>query len=112
MSSQQDYYSVLALNGSLGLNAEYQMAYSAHYNRENFNPDPIGDLIYQGIAPTIFNSDLSNSLQGDLTYHLGDAHTVRGGFYLGEYGVEGDDSSRVFPLTDAGAVRRSNRDHE
>jgi outer membrane receptor protein involved in Fe transport len=97
---QQDYYSVLALNGSLGLNAEYQLAYSAHYNRENFNPDPVGDLIYQGIAPTIFNSDLSNSLQGDLTYLLDDAHTVRGGFYLGEYGVEGDDSSQVFPLTD------------
>ena len=95
---QQDYYGVLALNGSLGLDTDYQVAYSAHYNRENFNPDPIRDLIYQGLASTAFESDLSNSLQGDLTYHLGGPHTLRSGFYLGEYGVESDDSSRAFPL--------------
>ena len=36
---QQDYYGVLALNGALGPNADYQLAYTMHYNRENFNPD-------------------------------------------------------------------------
>ena len=94
---QQDYYGVLALNGALGSNADYQLAYTMHYNRENFNPDTISDLIYQGIAPKVFDSDFSNSAQGNLTYRWND-HSFRGGFYFGEYGVEADNTSEVFPL--------------
>jgi outer membrane receptor protein involved in Fe transport len=94
---QQDYYGVLALNGVIGPNADYQIAYSSHYNRENFNPDPIPDLIYQGVAPTIFTSDFSNSLQGDLSYRWG-PHSFRTGLYFGEYAVEADDTSLAFPL--------------
>ncbi|MFZ0888014.1 MAG: TonB-dependent receptor [Candidatus Binataceae bacterium] len=95
---QQDYYGVLALNGAMGANGDYQAAYTIHYNRENFNPDPIGDLIYQGISPKIFDSDFANALQGNFTYHPGDAHTLRTGFYFGVYAVEGDDTSQVFPI--------------
>jgi outer membrane receptor protein involved in Fe transport len=94
---QQDYYGVLALNGAIGSDADYQLAYTMHYNRENFNPDEISDLIYQGIAPKVFDSDFSNSAQGDLGYRWND-HNFRGGFYFGEYGVESDQTSQVFPL--------------
>jgi outer membrane receptor protein involved in Fe transport len=52
------------------------------------------------VASNVFNSDLSNSLQGDVSYQPFAAHSLRSGFYLGEYGVEIDDSSVVFP-TDA-----------
>jgi outer membrane receptor protein involved in Fe transport len=97
---QQDYYGVLALNGALGSNADYQLAYTMHYNRENFNPDTISDLIYQGIAPKVFDSDFSNSAQGNLTYRWNE-HSFRGGFYFGEYGVEADNTSQVFPLRSA-----------
>ncbi len=95
--NQQDYFGVLALKGAIGADWDYQLAYSAHYNSETFYPDPIGDLIYQGIASNVFTSDLSNTLQGDLTYHLDD-HAIRGGFYFGEYGVETDQTSQVFPI--------------
>ena len=95
---QQDYYGVFALNGVIGSNADYQIAYTAHYNTQTFNPDPIGDLIYQGVASKVFTSDLSKTLAGDLTYRLGAMHTLRGGFYFGEYGVETDQRSQVFPI--------------
>jgi outer membrane receptor protein involved in Fe transport len=94
--NQQDYFGILALNGTLGFDWDYQLAYSAHYNTQTFYPDPIGDLIYQGVASNVFTSDLSNTLEGDLTYHVG-VHALRGGFYLGEYGVESDQTSQVFP---------------
>lgn len=96
--NQQDYFGVLALNGTLRSSWDYQLAYSAHYNAQTFYPDPIGDLIYQGVASNVFSSDLSNTLEGDLTYHR-NGHTLRGGFYLGEYGVESDQTSQVFPIT-------------
>jgi len=95
---QQDYYGVIALNGALGTNTDYQLAYTAHYNTETFNPDPASDLIYQGISSKVFTSDLSNSLEGDLIYRLGARHTLRGGFYFGEYGVESDQTSQALPI--------------
>ena len=99
---QQDYFGVLALNAALAADLDYQLAYSIHYNREQFSPDPVGDLIYQGVASSVFNSDLSNSLQGDLSWQPLASHALRFGFYVGEYGVEVDDSSLVFPVNSQG----------
>ena len=96
---QQDYYGVLALNGAVGEHIDYQLAYAVHYNRQTFNADPVGDLIYEGIAPQVFNSDLANTLQEDTTYHWGQ-HTFGAGFYLGEYSVESDNTSLVFKEND------------
>lgn len=96
--NQQDYYGVFAINGALSSSADYQLAYSVHYNSQSFYPDPIGDLIYQGVSSNVFTSDLSNTLQGDLTYSPGSNHSVRSGFYFGEYGVESDQTSQVFPI--------------
>jgi outer membrane receptor protein involved in Fe transport len=92
---QQDYYGVLALNGVAREGIDYQLAYGIHYNEQTFNPDPIGDLIYQGISPHAFTSDLANTLQGDVTYRAG-SNTFGAGFYFGEYGVESDNTSQVF----------------
>lgn len=94
----RDYMGILALNGAPAPNLTYQLAYSAHYISQKFEPDNTGELIYQGVASTAFHSDLDNTLQGDLTYQLG-AHRLGVGFYLGEYGVEADDNSLVFPTT-------------
>ncbi|MGA2410638.1 MAG: TonB-dependent receptor [Candidatus Binataceae bacterium] len=91
---QQDYYGVLGLNGVVGEQIDYQLAYAIHYNAQAFDPDPISDLIYQGISPQVFTSDLANTLQEDTSYHLG-SHTLGAGFYLGEYGVESDNTSLV-----------------
>jgi outer membrane receptor protein involved in Fe transport len=95
--NQQDYYGVLALSGSPSSSVDYQIAYSSHYNSLTFYPDPASDLIYQGISSDVFTSDLSNTLQGDLIFRWG-SHSLRTGFYLGEYGVESDQTSQVFPI--------------
>jgi hypothetical protein len=95
---QQDYFAVLALNAAPAADLDYQLAYAIHYNSSQFNPDPVGDLIYQGVASNVFDSDLSNSFQGDLTYEPLQSHSLRFGFYIGEYGVEADDRSLVFPV--------------
>jgi hypothetical protein len=97
----RDYMGILALNGATASGLTYQLAYSTHYISQKFEPDQIGELIYQGVASTAFHSDFDNTLQGDLTYKLG-AHTLGAGFYLGEYVVEADDSSLVFKVDAAG----------
>ena len=97
----RDYLGILSLNGAPAPGLTYQLAYSAHYISQKFEPDEVGELIYQGVASTAFHSDLDNTLQGDLTYKLG-PHTLGAGFYLGEYGVEADDNSLVFKVDSAG----------
>jgi hypothetical protein len=93
----RDYLGILALNGAPAPGLTYQLAYSTHYISQAFEPDNVGELIYQGIASTAFHSDFDNTAQGDVTYKLGD-HTLGAGGYLGEYGVESDDNSLVFTL--------------
>ena len=58
-------------------------------------------MIYQGVASDSFHSEWDNSLQTDVSRvfdlnHFG-SHNVGVGFYLGEYGVELDDTSLTFP---------------
>ena len=97
----RDYLGILALNGAPAPNLSYQLAYAAHYISQSFEPDDVGELLYQGVASTAFHSDLDNTLEGDLTYRLGD-HAIGAGFYLGEYEVEADDNSLVFKVDSAG----------
>lgn len=100
--SQRYYFGILALQGAVGVNFNYQIAYTAKYNTIQFNPDPIGDLIYQGVASQAFHSEFANSLQGDATYHLGKSHAIAAGFYAGEYGETLDDTSLTFPAAPDG----------
>jgi outer membrane receptor protein involved in Fe transport len=108
----QDYYfGVLALTGVIGPDIDYQIAYTGAYSTIQFNADPIGDLIYQGAASNSFHSEFDNSLQTDLSRQLDlgkfGSHNVGTGFYLGEYGVELDDTTLAFPATSTG-IQTSN----
>lgn len=99
---QRYYFGILALQGAEGANFNYQIAYTAKYNTILFTPDPIGDLIYQGVASTAFHSEFANTLQGDSTYRFNKSHTFAAGFYVGEYGETLDDTSAAFPADSAG----------
>ena len=46
----------------------------------NSYPDPVGDLLLNGIASTITRTSYTNGIQGDGSYQLNSAHTLRAGF--------------------------------
>jgi hypothetical protein len=96
-----DALAVLALHGTLADQASYQLAYTQHTISQHFVPDPVGELIYQGVASTASHVDHDYTLEGDLSYVLG-AHTLGSGFYAGQYRVTANDSSLVFPADAAG----------
>src|SRR5277367_609883 len=103
----RDYLGMLALNGAPAPNLTYQLAYATHYISQSFEPDNVGELLYQGIASTAFHSDFDNTLQADVTYKAG-AHTLGAGGYLGVYDVEADDNSLVFPFDSTTQMQTSN----
>ncbi len=96
-------YSVLAYQGKAGADTNYQIAYFARYSQVQFNPDILGDLIYNGIASDVYNSNFNNGLQGDASSRLNDAHTLRYGFSASEEHAITDNNSLVFQTDNTGA---------
>src|SRR5580698_3634409 len=106
-SLDQDYYfGILALSGVIGPEINYQVAYTGAYSTIQFTPDPIGDLIYQGVASNSFRSGFDNTLQTDLSRqfdsHDFGSHNIGTGFYLGEYGIQVDSTTLAFPVDSSG----------
>jgi outer membrane receptor for ferrienterochelin and colicin len=98
--SELNNFAVVALQGTNGGDFDYQVALSTRYTRTQFNPDPVGDLIFNGVASNDFHNDTANSLQADTTWRLNSKHTLRGGIQLTQEHAQFSDTVSVFP-TDA-----------
>ena len=95
-------YAVISYEGNDGANLDYQMAFFTRYSSVLFTPDPIGDLIYRGIASRVSRSNRANGLQVDSSLEHSEAHTVRAGFSLSHQRTESENSSDVFPADSQG----------
>ncbi len=94
---EQTYYNVLALQGTLAEQFDYQLAAFSRYSTIDFSPDFAGDLLYTGLSSHVFRSSFANGLQSDNAYRLNDQHTIRGGFYWSGEPVTIDNHAFVFP---------------
>ncbi len=96
-------YGVLALQKSQN-GFDGQLSYFTRYNRLNFTPDPIGDLLINGVAANVTRQSYSNGLQADGSYKVDASNTVRAGFVVsGEQAFVGN-SSTVEPAPGGMAV--------
>jgi outer membrane receptor protein involved in Fe transport len=96
--SELTNFSVLALQGTDGDAIDYQVAAFMRYSRTQFNPDPVGDLLFNGVASQDFHSNRAFGVQSDLTYRLTPSHTLRGGIMLEQEQASFRDSVSVFPV--------------
>jgi outer membrane receptor protein involved in Fe transport len=107
-------FGVLALQHSIN-GFDGQISYFTRYDNLHFKPDPVGDLLINGIASDVSRQSYTNGVQGDASYVLTPAHTLRAGFTvsaeqawvdntslvettLGPGGAAGDEPP--FPVTD------------
>ena len=78
----------------------------SRYSTVTFNPDHVGDLIYNGAASRVFRSDWGNGFQVDTAYHGFDQHTFRFGGYFDAERAEIDNHEAVFQaILDGSALR-------
>ena len=85
-----------------------QLSYFTRYNELRFTPDPIGDLLINGIASDVGRISYTNGIQGDGSYKLNDSHTLRAGFSVSGEQASVSNTSLVEPCmvcdgTDNGA---------
>lgn len=94
-------FGVLSLQGKLG-KTDYQVSLGQRYTKVGFDPDNVGDLMFNGVASTIERTNRASTLQADFSTPLGDSHTLRYGIY-GEF-ERGNISnhSLVFPANPDG----------
>ena len=90
-------YGIVSLEHLQGA-LDVQSSLIARYASLTFTPDPLGDLLFTGIAQNAFKRDVSYGWQTDASYHAGDAHTVRAGFYLQYDKATSDTTSQVLPV--------------
>jgi outer membrane receptor protein involved in Fe transport len=76
---EQTQFGVLALQRSVN-GFDGQISYFTRYNNLHFTPDPVGDLLLNGIASDISRQSYTNGVQGDASYLINPAHTFRMGF--------------------------------
>ena len=73
------HYGVLSVQTSKdGLDT--QLSYFTRYNNLHFWPDPVGDLLINGIASNVLRNSQTNGIQGDAAYRLNSSNTIRAGF--------------------------------
>jgi outer membrane receptor for ferrienterochelin and colicins len=96
-----NHFAVLGWQHSQGA-FDAQTAVTARYSSLTFQPDEIGDILFDGIAQDAYKQNIAYALQSDAAYKLGDAHTLRGGLFLQSDRSKSDTSSAVIALDAAG----------
>ena len=103
--NEQTRFGVLSLQGKLG-STDYQVSLGQRYSGLQYLPDDIGDLMFNGVAGAINQSDRASTLQADFATPLDDNNTLRYGIY-GQFDRAGTNTnSLVFPA-DAGGNQAS-----
>jgi len=90
-------FMVLSLQKSAGA-FNYQVSAFHQYSELHYTPDPVGDLIYNGVASDTLRSNSSSGTQVDASYALNDRHTVRAGLAYARQNTHSDNTVAVFPV--------------
>jgi hypothetical protein len=61
---------------------DMQTSFTVRNSTLQFTPDPIGDLMFNGIAQQAYKRNIAYDWQTDGAYRLGESHTLRAGLYL------------------------------
>ncbi|HEY1796950.1 MAG TPA: TonB-dependent receptor [Stellaceae bacterium] len=78
---------------------DFQLSAVTKYSTLHYHPDLLGDLAFNGIGEDASRTSWANNLQGEFTYRLNAAHTLRGGILLTEEHVTSNTNSVVLDQT-------------
>lgn len=79
-----------------------QVSLFARYSTLSYRPDPVGDLLFTGIAQDARKRDTAVGIQAEGVYTLNDSHTLRGGVIVQADRAVSKTSSQVLALDAAG----------
>ena len=101
-----NHFAVLSWQHSQGA-FDVQTSATARYSSLSFTPDPLGDLLFTGIAQDAYKQNVAYALQSDAAYKLDDAHTLRGGVFVQSDRSKSLTSSQVIALDPSTGIQTS-----
>jgi outer membrane receptor protein involved in Fe transport len=75
-----------------------QLSGFARYSQLNYQPDAIGDLLYNGFAPWAQRTSFATGVQADASWKVAPRHTLRGGFLVQRERVTSFAQANALPL--------------
>src|ERR1700688_954501 len=100
-----NHFAVLSWQHSQGA-LDVQTSATARYSSLTFTPDPLGDVLFTGIAQDAYKQNVAYALQSDAAYKIDDTHTLRGGVFLQRHRSKSLTTSQVIAL-DANGIQTS-----
>jgi outer membrane receptor protein involved in Fe transport len=80
---------------------DLQLSYFNRYSQLHFYPDPIGDLVFNGVSSDVYRQSFVNGIQEDTAWRVGFAHTLRFGFSVSAERSLVNNISTVLPVDPA-----------
>lgn len=94
---ETNQFAVLSYQSMAGADVDYQVSVFKRSTDVRYQPDPVGDLVFNGIAANILRRNVASGLQADMSYRLNPAHTLRSGLFLQRERFSVDNTATVFP---------------
>ena len=101
-----NHFAVVSWQHSQGA-LDVQTSATARYSSLTFDPDDLGDLLYDGIAQDAYKQNVAYALQSDAAYKLNDTHTIRAGVFVQSDHSKSATSSQVIALEDGNQISNS-----
>lgn len=94
---ESTYFGIASLQKTY---ADFNMQLSgfARYSQLNYQPDAIGDLLYNGFAPWAQRTSFATGVQTDASWKVAPKHTLRGGFLVQRERVTSFAQANALPL--------------
>ena len=99
---ERNNFQVLSFQSSLGDGTDYQISLFNRSSSVHYQPDPVGDLTYNGVAADVVRRNVATGLQFDASKQLNARHTLRGGLFVQRERGSVANASTVFPADDHG----------
>jgi len=94
---ERNRFAVLSYQGAFRANVDYQVSVFTRSTDVHYQPDPVGDLEFNGIAADILRRNDASGVQADLSYRLAATHTLRAGLFAQREKFTVENGAFVFP---------------
>jgi outer membrane receptor protein involved in Fe transport len=98
---EDTYFGIVSLQKHYGT-GDFQLSGFTTYSTLAYKPDPFGDLMFNGIAPSSNRMSLTNGIQGDGSWQATDTHTLRAGFLVQREHATSFTNAQVLPVDGTG----------
>jgi outer membrane receptor protein involved in Fe transport len=98
---EDTYFGIVSLQKHYGT-GDFQLSGFTTYSSLAYKPDPFGDLMFNGIAPSSNRMSVTTGVQGDGSWKATDTHTLRAGFLAQREHATSLTNAQVLPVDSDG----------